>query len=138
MLNIYTQYPVSRSGSRTSPQKAPWYLTAHDSLEFRFEANAPPHFFDFLGPPMWHTEVTRLGVEMELQLPAYITATAARGPSHVCDLYHSSQQRWILNQLSKARDQTLVLMDTRLDLLPLCHNGNSHTYVYSFSASFPL
>ena len=27
-------------------------------------------------------------------------------------LYHSSQQHWILNPLSKARDQTCILMDT--------------------------
>ena len=32
--------------------------------------------------------------------------------SHVCDLYHSSWQCWILNPLSKARDQTCILMDT--------------------------
>ena len=30
----------------------------------------------------------------------------------VAGLHHSSQQRWILNPLSKARDQTHVLMDT--------------------------
>ena len=32
-------------------------------------------------------------------------------PSRVCDLYHSSKQRWILNPLSEARDRTCVLMD---------------------------
>ena len=32
-------------------------------------------------------------------------------PSHVCNLHHSSQQHQILNTLSKARDQTCVLMD---------------------------
>ena len=32
--------------------------------------------------------------------------------SCVCDLYHSSQQRRILNPLSKARDWTFVLMNT--------------------------
>ena len=32
-------------------------------------------------------------------------------PSHICDLHHSSQQCWILNLLSKARDWTWVLMD---------------------------
>ena len=44
--------------------------------------------------------------------PAYATATATRDPSHVCDLYHSSRQCWILNPLSEARDPTHVLMDT--------------------------
>uniref|UniRef100_A0A8C3VX33 T-cell surface glycoprotein CD3 epsilon chain n=1 Tax=Catagonus wagneri TaxID=51154 RepID=A0A8C3VX33_9CETA len=31
-------------------------------------------------------------------------------PSRVCNLHHSSRQRWILNPLSKARDQTCNLM----------------------------
>ena len=49
-------------------------------------------------------EVPRLGVKSELQLPACTTATAMPGPSHVCNLHCSSQQRWILNPLSWARD----------------------------------
>ena len=46
----------------------------------------------------WHVEVPKepacrscgsdLGVELELQLPAYTTAT--QGPSRICDLHHSS------------------------------------------------
>ena len=40
-------------------------------------------FFVFLGPHPQHTEVPRLGVESELQLPAYPTATATWDPSHV-------------------------------------------------------
>ena len=67
-------------------------------------------FLFFLGPHSWHMQVPRLGAEWELQLLAYATATW--DPSHVCDLHHSSQQRWILNPLSKARDQTCILMDT--------------------------
>ena len=39
------------------------------------------------------------------------TATATWDPSLICDLYHSSQQCQILNPLSEARDQTLILMD---------------------------
>ena len=57
-------------------------------------------------------EVSRLGVESELQLLAYTTATAMWDLSSICDLHHSSGQRQIINLLSKARDQTLVLMDT--------------------------
>ena len=56
-------------------------------------------------------EVPRLGVKLELQLPAYATATATQDPSHICDLHHSSQQCRILNPLSKATDRTRVLMD---------------------------
>jgi len=43
---------------------------------------------------------------------AYTTATAILDPSCICDLHHSSRQRWILNPLSEARDQTCILMDT--------------------------
>ena len=57
-------------------------------------------------------EVPRLGVESELQLPVYTTATPTWDPSHVCDLHHRTQQHWILNSLSKARDQAHILMDT--------------------------
>ena len=56
-------------------------------------------------------EVPRLGVELELQLLAYTTATATWDLSSVCDLHHSSWQCQILNPLSKARDQTSILMD---------------------------
>ena len=51
-----------------------------------------------------HMEVPKLGVPSELQLQTYTTATAMRDASLVCDLHHSSWQRWILNPLSKARD----------------------------------
>ena len=57
-------------------------------------------------------EILRLGVESELQLPAYATSTAVWDLSQVCNLHHSSQQHQILNSLSKARDQSHILMDT--------------------------
>ena len=69
------------------------------------------YLFSFLGMHPWHMEVCRLGIELELQLPAYTRATATRDPSRVCDLYHSSWQHHILNPLSKARG-TCILMDT--------------------------
>ena len=59
------------------------------------------------GPHLWHMEVPRLGVELELQLPAYAIATAAGDLSHVCDLHHSSWQCRILTPLHKARDLCL-------------------------------
>ena len=40
-----------------------------------------------------HMEVPRLGVECELQLPAYTTATAIPDPSRVCDIHHSSRSK---------------------------------------------
>ena len=57
-------------------------------------------------------EVPRLEVEADLKLPASTTATATPELSHISDLHHSSQQRWIFNPQSEARDRTCVLMDT--------------------------
>ena len=75
---------------------------------------SPWPFFSFFfpqGPCPRHMKIPRLGVEMDLQLLAHATATATQDLSRVCDLHHSSQQRWILKPLSRARDGTLVLMD---------------------------
>ena len=52
----------------------------------------------------------RLGVKSELQLLAHATTAAAQDPNHDPDLYHSLQQCRILNPLSKARDQTSILV----------------------------
>ena len=48
-------------------------------------------------------EVTGLGLESELQFPAYATAAATWDLSHTCHLCQSLQQHQILNPLSKAR-----------------------------------
>ena len=63
-------------------------------------------FWSFLVTHPRHKEGPRLGVELELLLLAYARATAAPGPSHVCDLHHSSWQSWILHPLIEARDRT--------------------------------
>ena len=55
-------------------------------------------------------EVTRLGVESELQLLGCATVTPYL--THVFDLHHSFQQHQILNPLSEAKDQTHIFMDT--------------------------
>ena len=39
-------------------------------------------------------------------------APAMPDPSRICDVHHSTRQRWILNELSEARDQTCILVDT--------------------------
>ena len=83
------------------------------------------YLYTFLGLDSWHMEVPRLGVELELQLPASTTATAMLYLSCVFDLHHSSRQHRILNPLSEARDRTCVLMDASLGSLPLSHVGNS-------------
>ena len=59
-------------------------------------------FFFFLQLHLWHVEILRPGVELELQLQAYATAMATSGeaPSVHCKL----QQRQILNSTSRTRD----------------------------------
>ena len=57
-------------------------------------------------------EGPRLGVESELQLPACATAAATPDWSHICDLHCSLWQCRIHNALSRARDQTHILVDT--------------------------
>ena len=69
-------------------------------------------FYYFLGLHLRHMEVPRLGFELELQPPVSATTTATPDLSLVCNLHHSSWQCQILNPLSRARDGTLVLMDT--------------------------
>ena len=68
----------------------------------------------FLGLHLWYIEVPGSGVELELQLLVYTTATgtAMPDPSCTCNVHHSSRQCWIFNPLSKASDRTYILMDT--------------------------
>ena len=56
-------------------------------------------------------EVPGLGVESELQLPDYTTATAMPDLSLIFDLHHSSWPCWILNPLREAGNRTLVLIE---------------------------
>ena len=66
----------------------------------------------FQGLHLQHMEVLRLGVQRELQLPAYATAT----PDPNCKL-QPTLQLWamqILNPLRESRDQTHISMDTML------------------------
>ena len=57
-------------------------------------------------------KVPRLGVKLELELPAYTTAAAMQDLSHICDLHLCWWQHWILDLMSEVRDQTHVLLDT--------------------------
>ena len=67
--------------------------------------------FVFLGLHPLHRKVPRLGVELELQLLDYTTATATWDLSCVCDLHRSSRQHQILNPLIQVRDWTCILRD---------------------------
>ena len=85
-------------------------------------------------------EVSRLGVELELHLLATATATASPDLSRIYDLHQSSQQRWIFNPLSEARDRTHILMDTSrirlhcatMGMASLCSNGTIEFEVLGF------
>ena len=87
--------------------------------------NKSAFYIVFLGLHPWQVKVPRLGVELEVQLLVYTTATATVDPSSVCDLHHSSWQPGILNLLSKARNWTLIFKDTSRVLNPPSHNENS-------------
>ena len=57
--------------------------------------------------------------------------------SHTCNLHLSSWQRWILNSLSKARDQTLILMDTNWIHFH-CTTMGTPSFAYFFKKSLEL
>ena len=71
-------------------------------------------FFCVLGLHLRRMEVPRLGVESELQLPAYTTVTAMWDWICACNLHCSSRQHRILNPLSEAKDWTHGPMDPSL------------------------
>ena len=73
-------------------------------------------------------EVPRLGLESELQLLAYTTATATQDLSHILDLYHSSRQCQIPDPLSEARDGTHFLMDTGRVCFPCATVGTPYMF----------
>ena len=79
------------------------HLERPDSFFFFF------WYFVFSGPHPQHMEIPRLGVELEVQLPAFTTATTMR----IQVLLPPAPQLMatpILNALSEARDQTRNLM----------------------------
>ena len=90
------------------------------------------YLFIALGPHLQHVEVPRLRVKSELQLLVYTTATATWDPSHTCDLHYSSWQRWILTPLSKAKDQTCILMD--ISQICFCWATRATADFWSFSS----
>ena len=68
---------------------------------------------------------------------AYAIATATQGASHicvshVCNPHHGSQQHWILNPQSEARDWNCILMDTSQVHGLLSHSGNSNFFEQDF------
>ena len=94
-------------------------------------------FFCSLRLHLQHMEVPLLGVLSELQLHTYTTATGTPDPSHICDLYHSSQPHWILNALSKARVKPATLwILVRFLFITLSHDRNSKGGIFLALNSF--
>ena len=89
--------------------------------------------FVFLGPLPRYMEVPRLGVKLELKLPAYTTTTATWDPSHTCDLQHSSWWQGNLNPLSEARDETWILKDTSQICFCCTTVGTPMIFFFSYS-----
>ena len=79
-------------------------------------------------------EVSRPGVESELQPPAYTTATATLDLSRIFDLLCSLQQHQILNLLNNAGDQTCILVDTSQVLNPCATVGTLYNLLYSVNS----
>ena len=66
-------------------------------------------FFSFLGLPPTACEGSQVTGQTGAAAAGLHHSNARSKPRR--DLYHSSQQRWILNPLSEAKDQTWVLTD---------------------------
>ena len=124
---VQTQPGCDRAACGPVPFSIPGLLTLQSLCP---KLRAPNCFlFVFLGPHPRHMQVPGLGVELELQLSAYPTATATPDLSCVCSLRHSLWQHQILNPLSEAKDGTCILMDASGVLHPVSHNGNSTTQI---------
>ena len=71
-------------------------------------------FLPFLGPLSQHMEVPRQGVESELQLPAYTTATAAWDLSWIQAVsppYTTARGNAGFSTYETGQDQARILMD---------------------------
>ena len=122
--------PIHLYLGKTEIQRFKAYLNSrHKQLIAELGLNF--FFFLFLCLHLWHKEVPRLGVKQELQLLAYTTATATPDPSHICD--QCLRQWQILIPLIKARDRTLILLNTSQVCNQLNHNRNS---LKSFNSNF--
>ena len=98
-----------------------------------------PHFIPFffffslfLWPHLWHMEIPRLGMGSELQLPAYITATASPQIQAASATYATvcvkapSLTHWARLRIKPASLWTLCWV-----LNPLSHNRNASFYFYN-------
>ena len=85
--------------------------------------------FFFLGPHLRQMEVPRLGVESELQLLAYITATATPDLSFIWDLHCSLQQHQSLTHRARPGIEPVSSWTLCWILNLLSHSENSHGFL---------
>ena len=83
-------------------------------------------------------EVPRPGSESKPHLLAYATAIAMPDLSRICDPRCSLRQYWILSPLSKAEDQTRILMDTSWAHNLLSQKKNSRSPLSFKSLTIPF
>uniref|UniRef100_A0A8D1CP28 NADH dehydrogenase [ubiquinone] 1 alpha subcomplex subunit 12 n=1 Tax=Sus scrofa TaxID=9823 RepID=A0A8D1CP28_PIG len=101
------------------------FFGRHRWVIYTTEMNGRDTFWDVDGsmvPPEWAAPAADGGSEARGQIRAVAAGLCqsrihARS-SRICDPHHSSQQRWILNPLSEARDGTR-------NSFPLRHAGSS-------------
>ena len=84
--------------------------------------------FLFLWLHLWHMEVLRLGVESELQLLVYATATAMQDPSCIYDYTTAHGNTGSFTEW--ARDRICVLTDTTKGSSPPKSQRELHTYIF--------
>ena len=69
-------------------------------------------FFFFSWLHLWHYRSSQARGRIGAAAAGLHNSHSKWDLSHVCDLHHSSRQRWILNPLREARDWTRNLKDT--------------------------
>ena len=88
-----------------SYQGSAWFSTANAVMGKVYEWDSEVQAYFSLVEV--NRELTQRNIYLEKQVETLdsqlTTATATPDPSRICELHHSSWQRWILNPTSKAR-----------------------------------
>ena len=96
----------------------------------------PIFFFFFLfGPHLWHMEIPRLGVESELQLPAYTIAPATPDPATSVTCTAACSNTGSLTHSARPGIESTFLWTQGLVLNPLSHNRNYPIFYIPFKVA---
>ena len=102
----FTVWCMSSKSFTSIIETFPYKINLHSFFSFSFL-----FFFLFRTAPAAYGSFQNRGW-IRAAVAAYTTNTAIQDPSSICNQHHCSQQCWILNPMSGARDQTPALMDT--------------------------